>query len=289
VVALVAVTIAACLVGVRQRRARETAAREIDRLRGIATRRAEQVSVLSHEIRTPLASIRGAVDLLLEETPGPLTAVQRRFLGTVSDNSIHLNALAEDLLAQARIEAGLFELHLRRVELRSFLRGVVRDLRSVHGDRIVLDTPGAPTRVLLDPHLVAQLVSNLVTNALRHQGSGAQAEAAGQVAVRGHVADDQVVIAISDTGQGMTEDERAQLFERFRSTAPLGEGTGIGLYISRHIAELHGGGIHVDTIAHHGTTMLVTFPAGTRQASDSAAVLARVRPEAPPIHESGAR
>ncbi len=80
--------------------------------------------------------------------------------------------------------------------------------------------------------------------------------------VRGQLADRDVVIAISDRGKGMTEQERALLFDRFHSTAPLGQGTGIGLYISRHIAELHGGGIHVDTIAAHGTTMLVTFPAG---------------------------
>lgn len=259
VVVLVGLVCALALLAVRQGRDRRTAVREIERLEDLARRRADQVSVLSHEIRTPLASIRGAVDLLLEETPGPLTPIQRRFLATVSDQSTHLNALAEDLLAQARIEAGLFEMHLRRVELRSFLRGVVRDLRSAHGDRIALDAPGAPSRVYLDPHLISQLVGNLVTNAIRHNPHGLE-----PVTVRGLVAEGQVVIAISDAGRGMTEGERAQLFQRFRTSAALGEGTGIGMWISRHIAELHGGSIHVDTISQHGTTMLVSFPAGAR-------------------------
>lgn len=250
---------------VRQRREYRRAAREIGRLRELASRRADQVSVLSHEIRTPLASIRGSIDLLLEETPGPLTPTQRRFLQTASDNSAHLISLAEDLLVTARIEAGLFEVHLRRVELRSFLRGVVRDLRYAHSERIALDTPGPPTRVLLDPQLIVQLIGNLVANALHHDASES-----GLVWVRGHVAEDQVVIAVSDTGRGMTEAERAHIFERFRTSSALGEGTGIGLYVARHIVELHGGSIHVDTVAQVGTTMLVTFPAGGRlpQASE---------------------
>jgi len=255
--AAAAVGLVAWLVVERRRNA--TAAQEISRLRGLALRRAEQISVLSHEVRTPLSLIKGSADLLVEETPGPLTDVQRKFVSTISDSAEHVISLAEDLLTQARIEAGLFEVHLRQVELRSFLRSVVRELRQVHDRAIVLDTPGPPARVMLDPQLVHQLISNLVGNSLRHDPNPDN-----QVTVRGHLADSSVVISISDRGKGMTEEERTLLFERFRSTAPLGQGTGIGLYISRHIAELHGGGIHVDTIAQHGTTMLVTFPAGVR-------------------------
>ncbi|MDO5696587.1 MAG: HAMP domain-containing sensor histidine kinase [Dermatophilus congolensis] len=243
-----------------QRRRLQTAEGEISRLRDLALRRADQVSVLSHEIRTPLALVRGSAELLAEETPGPLTDVQRRFVDTIVSNADHVISMAEDLLAQARIEAGLFEVHLRHVELRSFLRSVVRDLRQVYSRDIVLDTPGPPTRVMLDPHLIRQLVGNLVGNSLRHDPDRTH-----HVTVRGHVAEGMVLISIHDSGLGMSEEQRAQLFERFRSTAALGEGTGIGLYISRHIAELHGGGIHVDTIAAHGTTMLVTFPRGGAQ------------------------
>lgn len=243
------------------RRELVTGRHEIARLTDLALRRADQISVLSHEVRTPLALIKGSADLLVEETPGPLTDVQRRFALTIADSADHVIGLAEALLTQARIEAGLFEVHLRQVELRSYLRGVVRELRQVHDRPIVVDTPGPPARVMLDPQLIHQLISNLVTNSLRHDH-----DPDNQVTVRGHVADSDVVIAISDRGKGMTEQERATLFERFHSTAALGEGTGIGLYISRHIVELHGGAIHVDTIAQHGTTMLVTFPSGVDRA-----------------------
>ena len=235
-----------------------TSSHEISRLHDLALRRADQVSVLSHEVRTPLALIKGSADLLAEQTPGPLTATQVSFVDTISGSAEHVIALTEDLLAHARIEAGLFEVHRRPVELRASLRSVVRELRQVHHHRaIALDAPGPPTRVHLDPQLVHQLVSNLVGNALRHDDGPDN-----EVVVRGHTADGNVVIAISDQGRGMSETERSRLFERFSSGAPLGEGTGLGLYISSHIAELHGGRILVDTIAQHGTTMLVTFPAG---------------------------
>lgn len=245
-----------CLAVLRERRRRATLSREVERLREVARQRADQISVLSHEVRTPLALIRGSAELLAEQKPGPLTDVQARFVETISDSATHVISLAEDLLTTARIEAGLFEVHLRQVQLRSFLRSVVRELRQVHGRDIVLDTPGAPARVMLDPSLMSQLIGNLVTNSLRHDPDTGH-----RVTVRGHVAEGMVVLAISDSGRGMTDEEREQLFGRFHSTAALGKGTGIGLYIALHIAELHGGGIHVDTIAHHGTTMVVTFPA----------------------------
>lgn len=231
---------------------------EIGRLHDLALRRADQVSVLSHEVRTPLALIKGSADLLAEQTPGPLNPTQAKFVDTISGSADHVIALAEDLLAHARIEAGLFEVHLRQVELRAFLRSVVRELRQIHRHRaIALDAPGPPTRVHLDSQLIHQLISNLVGNALRHDP-----DPANEVVVRGHTADGNVIISISDHGRGMSEQERAGIFARFTSSAPIGEGTGLGLYISAHIAELHGGRILVDTIAKHGTTMLVSFPAG---------------------------
>jgi signal transduction histidine kinase len=247
----------------RLRGALRTSEHEIARLQGVALRRADQMSVFSHEVRTPLSLIKGSADLLAEETPGPLTSTQAKFVDTISGSADHVIELAEDMLAHARIEAGLFEVHLRQVELRSYLRSVVQELRQVHRHRaIALDAPGPPTRVHLGPQLIHQLVSNLVANALRHD-DGADNE----VVVRGHTADGNVILAISDQGRGMNEAERSRLFERFSSGAPIGEGTGLGLYISAHIAELHGGRILVDTIAQHGTTMLVAFPAGEDKAA----------------------
>lgn len=260
---LVAAVVLLTAAVVHQRRDRAMLHRDVERLQEVAKRRADQVSILSHEVRTPLALIRGSADLLAEQSPGPLNEVQERFVETISHSANHVISLAEDLLITARIEAGLFEVHLRRVQLRSFLRSAVRELRLVHRRDIVLDTPGPPVRVMLDPGLINQLIGNLVANSVRHDPDHANV-----VTVRGQVAEGMVVIAVSDSGGGMSEEERAQIFGRFHSTAALGQGAGLGLYICRHIAELHGGSIHVDTIAQHGTTMVVTFPAGSTTESE---------------------
>lgn len=236
-----------------------TQTRENERLGELLSRRADQISVLSHEVRTPLALIKGSADLLAEQTPGPLTQTQARFVETISGSAHHVISLTEDLLTHARIEAGLFDVQLRQVELRAYLRSVVRELRQVHPERgVILDAPGRPTRVMLDPKLIHQLISNMVGNSLRNDP-----DPRNEVRVRGLAAEGNVIISISDHGRGMSESERESIFARFTSSAPIGEGTGLGLYISQHIAELHGGTINVDTISAHGTTMVITFPSGS--------------------------
>lgn len=224
------------------------------RYREVAVRRADQVSVLSHEIRTPLALIKGASELLAEQTPGPLNDQQRKFVATILRNSDVMIRLAEDLLLQARIDAGLFELRLDRVDLRRLTQRVVKDMREVHGLAISLDCPGAPPIVWADAGLVVQAITNLINNAVAAQSS------ASRVLVRINSRDDDAVVAVTDYGSGMSEEERRTIFERFVSGRPIRDGTGLGLTITQQIIAMHGGSIHVDTIARHGTTMMFTLP-----------------------------
>ena len=105
---------------------------EAHRLRGIAQRNADQISVVSHEIRTPLSLMKGAADLLAEGSPGPLTDSQTRFVQTISSNCHSVITLSEDLLTQARIDAGMFELHPQRVNLRALTMSVISELRHLH-------------------------------------------------------------------------------------------------------------------------------------------------------------
>jgi signal transduction histidine kinase len=235
-------------------RRRAAAAAEVDRYAELAMRRADQVSILSHEIRTPLAIIKGSAELLAEETPGPLNDRQRVFARRIADNAGQVIDLSEDLLAHARIEAGIFELHLEQVNLRSLLRQAVRDLRQVLAVDIRFDSFEAPIRLLADPALIKQVVVNLVTNAVRSSSERPL------VTVRLMRRDSDVLVSVTDSGTGMTREQRERLFRRFSSGTSSGDGTGLGLYVSQHIVQLHGGRIYVDTIAHRGTTMMFTLP-----------------------------
>ena len=249
--ALLAAVLAA-LIMVLRRWASDRA--EAHRLRGIAQRNADQISVVSHEIRTPLSLVKGAADLLAEGSPGPLTESQARFVQTISSNCHSVITLSEDLLTQARIDAGMFELHPQRVNLRALSLSVISELRHLHPLPIALDCPGAPPRLWADPMLMRQALTNLINNAVAH------ARNAELITVRVVNADAQILVSVSDDGDGIPDGERQRLFERFQSGKPLRDGTGLGLVITRAIIQMHGGDVFVDSTPNRGTTMLFTLP-----------------------------
>lgn len=236
-------------------RARRQDLTEIARLRALAARRADQVSMLSHEVRTPLAVIQGSAELLAEEAPGPLVPRQHMFVKRILDNATRMHTLAEQLLMQARLESDQFRMNASNVDLRALLRTVVQELNPLTGVPIMLHTPGAPLHAYVDPDLIRIVVNNLIMNAARSAPDSRSVE------VRVTAAEDNVVVSVSDGGAGMTEKQRDKLFARFASGRPLGNGTGIGLFISQQLIELHGGRIFVDTITGKGTTMMFTVPA----------------------------
>jgi signal transduction histidine kinase len=230
---------------------------EITRLRRIAESRADRISVLSHEVRTPLAMIKGAAELLLDEKPGPLTQQQHTFLETISQNCERTITLAEDLLTQARIEAGLFKVNLQATDLKSLARQVAQGMKPLLAQKnqtIHLDYPQVLPHIQADPRLIQQALTNLLNNAARYTSPG------GRIYVSISENDQAVIVAVTDDGAGMTTEERQKLFQRFSSGRPLGDGTGLGLVIVKQIVELHGGRILVDTTLGQGTTFLFTLP-----------------------------
>lgn len=232
---------------------------EVRRLEQLAERRAEQVNALSHELRTPLSMIKGAVDLLREGSPGPLTPAQERFLQIVGDQCSQVIGVCESLLTQAKIEAGLFTPRLERVDLAVIARDVVTAMRPLCAQkqqRISLDTPQVLPRIPADPLLLAQALTNLLSNASRFTTTG------GSIDVRVMLIDTGVAIYVTDDGAGMTREERHRLFQRFATGRPLADGTGLGLVITKTIIELHGGEILVHTASARGTTFLLTLPLG---------------------------
>lgn len=232
---------------------------ELARLRGSLERRAEQVTALSHELRTPLSMVKGAADLLLEESPGPVSHDQRTFLRVISQQSSQVIRLCEGLLIQAKIDAGLFVPRRELINISELARDVVMAMRPLcaqRGQRITLDTPQVTGEISADPALVSQALTNLLSNASRYTSDG------GSISVRVMEVDGGIAVYITDDGRGMTREQRRQLFQRFVTGRPLEDGTGLGLVITKDIIEIHGGSILVDTTAYRGTTFLFTIPAG---------------------------
>jgi signal transduction histidine kinase len=247
---------AAVTAGAARRTARRQRA-ELARLGELAERRAEQVAALSHELRTPLSMIKAAAELLLEQTPGPLTAAQDRFLQVIAQQCSQVIELSEGLLIQARIQAGLFTPQLEPIDISGLARDVVGAMRPLcdqRGQQITLDTPQVTRAIAADPTLVLQALTNLLSNASRFTSQG------GSISVRVMEIDSGIAVYVTDDGAGMTREERRRLFRRFATGRPLADGTGLGLVITKEVIEAHGGSIMVDTTAQRGTTFLFTLP-----------------------------
>jgi signal transduction histidine kinase len=232
--------------------------RELDRLKD------EFVSLVSHELRTPLTSIRGYIELLLEEE-GELTEDQRRFVSVVDRNSRRLLDLVSDLLFLAQVEAGKLAIERGTVDLNTIVDECVEassPLAEAAGIDLVVSAETIPM-FEGDRARLAQVLDNLVSNALKFTPSG------GRVGVRLVSTDDRVLLEVEDTGLGIPEHEQARLFERFFRSSSATEnaipGSGLGLAITKAIVERHGGRIELESTEGVGTTVRVELPLLVKQ------------------------
>ena len=252
------------LVAERTARAEAEAAQELlaaqnERLRELDRLKDEFISLVSHELRTPLTSIRGYLELLRED--GKLDDDQLRYIGVVDRNSERLLHLVSDLLFLAQVDAGKLNFELRPVDLEALVADCVEaSLPTAATKEIELtaSTQELPVQLQGDPARLAQVLDNLVSNALKFTPSG------GRVEVSLEAVDGVAIVEVSDTGLGLAEDEQDQLFERFFRSSRASEnaipGTGLGLAIAKTIVERHGGRIRLESAVDVGTTVRVELP-----------------------------
>jgi signal transduction histidine kinase len=240
--------------------------RELDaaiaELRRLSEMKSMFVSVAAHELRTPLASISGFVELLLDERTGSLTDIQREFLEIVQSSASHLIAISNNLLDATQLELGQIELVLQPVNLPALVKTAVAEFRpqlEAKAQRLTLQFSQNLPLVLCDQTRVAQIIANLLSNASKYTPEG------GSIMVSLAPADQPFVqLSVADNGVGIPAEDQARLFDRFfrAKTGHLTEasGTGLGLYITRSLVELHGGRIWFESEPEQGSTFYVTFP-----------------------------
>lgn len=222
----------------------------------MADRQSTIVAAASHEIRNPLTMVAASARLL-EDSGDPLTEQQRTFLAVVLQQSGQAISIADDLLVQARIDAGKFSINPTPTDLVKLVREVVEAMRPIANQRhqqLMLDLPQYMPSVRLDPRAVRQSLSNLLMNAVRHTSEGRT------ITTRVRDNSSAIVLMVLDDGDGMSKEERRRLFEPFESGDLLGDGTGLGLNITRQLVEAHGGRILVDTRLREGTAIMITLP-----------------------------
>ena len=220
------------------------------------------LATMSHELRTPLNAIIGFTGILLMRLPGPLTTDQDKQLTMVQSSAKHLLSLINDLLDLAKIDAGGMELHLEPIDCGALIEEVATTLRpAASGKSLQLATRQAyGAWVLADRRAVQQILINLANNAIKFTERGVVemfVERAGG---------DRWSIGVADTGVGMTAEEVGQLFQAFTQVGHPSrrasiEGTGLGLYLCRKLAELHHASIEVQSQPGAGSRFWFTLPA----------------------------
>jgi signal transduction histidine kinase len=218
-----------------------TAQKELERMKS------NFLSVVSHELKTPLHSIKGFVEIILMGKTGPITDLQRDFLGTVQEQTGHLQRLIEDLLEFSRLESGQVRLRPIWVSPLELAGAVMTKLSPLAADRqlaLEMALPADLPAIEVDAMRVEQVLTNLVENAIKFTPEG------GRVRMMGWDRGDMIEIAVADTGIGIPQGERERVFERFyqvdSSVRRRYKGTGLGLTICKHIVTQHGGRIWIE-------------------------------------------
>jgi PAS domain S-box-containing protein len=234
-------------------RAQNEELRAVDRLKD------EFVALVSHELRTPLTSIRGYLELMMDDTN--LTDEQAHFMRTIDRNAVRLQRVVGDLLFLAQVEAGKLSLEHEPLDVNDVVADAIDAAQpSARSKSIELrsDTQPLP-HILGDRARIAQVLDNFVSNAIKFTPSG------GRVSVATTICDDAVEVQIADTGVGVPADELPRLFQRFfrthAATTQAVPGTGLGLAIAKAIVEGHGGRIDVESEEGAGTTFRFRLPA----------------------------
>jgi signal transduction histidine kinase len=222
-------------------------------------RKSQYVTNMSHELRTPLNAIIGFSEVLHEQMFGELNERQLAYVEDVLEAGRHLLSLINDLLDLAKIEAGRMELELSQVAIPEVLRSAIsmHAERATHGDvDLSLRTEPDEITVTADERRVRQIVFNLLSNAVKFTPAG------GRVDVSARLEDGQVEVAVADTGPGIAADDLEMIFEEFEqtSTGKQAEGTGLGLPLSRKLAELHGGRLWAESQPGQGSTFRLALP-----------------------------
>ena len=244
----------------------------LDEMREADSLKSQFLANMSHELRTPLNSIIGFSRVILKGIDGDINETQEQDLTAIYNAGQHLLGLINDILDISRIEAGKMDLSFEEVDLEDIIRGVMSTASGLVRDKpieLVTDIPDELPSVHADNMRVRQILLNLVSNAAKFTEKG-QIGISASVLKRAE--QNEILIAVFDTGAGIAPEDHEKLFERFSqvdaSATRKAGGTGLGLAITRHLVELHGGRIWVESAPGEGSTFLFTLPVFTSETAE---------------------
>ncbi|HWN68507.1 MAG TPA: ATP-binding protein [Haliangium sp.] len=231
---------------------------DVTRLQRFDELKNDLVATVAHEFRTPLTSLQMAIHLCVEQLVGPLTEKQAELLYTAREDCDRLQSILDELLDLSRIQAGRVELHREPLEIEAVVERALDAHRHVAAERgVELRSEVLPGtgHVLADGERLQLVLSNLLTNAIRHSPEQ------GTVSVRASASADRARFEVTDQGAGIPREYHQAIFDKFFRMPDAPSGTaGLGLFITRELVAAHGGDIGVISEPGHGSTFWFTLP-----------------------------
>ncbi|WP_172891482.1 ATP-binding protein [Cohaesibacter sp. ES.047] len=231
---------------------------DLTELQKVQTMKSEFVSKVSHELRTPLTSIKGSLGLVRSIMPGDLPEQPRKMLDIAYDNCDRLTHLVNDILDMEKIEAGKLTYDVEPIRIVDLLERNIRENRAYgrqYGVSLKLECHSQNLVVSADPYRIEQVMTNLISNAVKHSPDG------GEVRIAAEREKDRLHISVTDHGKGIPAAFQEQVFGKFAQADNSGNrrtgGSGLGLAISKEIVRAHGGDISFETEEGVGTTFHV--------------------------------
>lgn len=232
-----------------------------EQLRQASDLKSRFLSYMSHEFRTPLGSIASMTRILLDEMDGNLTSEQRKQVHFVQGSALELTEMVNDLLDLAKVEAGRITISpawFKMVDLFAALRGMFRPIVQVETVDLIFEEPEDIPRLYTDHKKLSQILRNFISNALKFTPKGSV-----RVSAR-RMSDEHVAFAVADTGIGIPKQHQAALFNDFvQLDSPIQKrfrGTGLGLSLSKKLANLLGGDVTVESEERKGSTFSLIIP-----------------------------
>ena len=225
----------------------------------------EFISHVSHELRSPLATVHQFTTIVLDGLAGEINGEQREYLEIVLRNSLQLRDMIGDLLEVTRAQAGKLTIDPQPTSIGNLFRSMIQTYERRATEKGIIFAATCPPDlplVLADPSRIGQVLSNLADNALKFTTRG-------EVSISGSLDPEEkfVRVAVADTGCGISADSLPKIFDRLYQSPNTLElsrkGLGLGLHICKHLVELHGGKIWVESNEGESTTVFFTMPVST--------------------------
>jgi PAS domain S-box-containing protein len=231
--------------------------------------KSEFLASMSHELRTPLNAIIGFSDLLMEQRAGLLNEKQTRFLGHIQQGAHHLLLLINDVLDLSKIEADRLELRYESFGIASAIEDVIATVRPLAEAKQIqlLAANVEDAQFNADRVRIKQILYNLLSNAIKFTPEQ------GEVSVSSTLLPGEILVVVSDTGVGISEENQKLVFDSFQQFGPttkgVREGTGLGLAITKRLVELHGGSIRLTSEPGKGSRFECILPLSSHGPADT--------------------